>query len=177
MIKNAGLIISYLDYHLLSSTFQHNQFDGALMYRTNDVSNFHSPNYKLFKIDPNITEIMVLNNQRFPFNHAIIRKALLASIFNTLNTECYLGSHKAYGIIPYGTGGSIANILPKQLPEISAEEVYKQIPGLKNKKIIITIHQLNDLKNECEAKNLAQTFSKYHIQLKFKYHNNYGTFS
>lgn len=173
--QNAGLVIFYANQNDIFSILKNDKPDGSVMYRMEDIWGFKDKNYKLVKVNPNITEILVLNNQRFPFNKPIVRKALSTSLYNNFNQACIPGAHKPYGVIPYGTGGSIANNPPAILPEITPQELFKSVPALKSKKAEIYIHQLDDLKNDCESKQIIQTARQYNINIKFKYHKNYST--
>ncbi|MBV9576070.1 MAG: hypothetical protein JO149_05560 [Gammaproteobacteria bacterium] len=171
--RNAGIILFYANQKNIPHLFNVNKFDGALMYRIDDIWNFSDSNYNVFKINPNITEIFVLNNQRFPFNKSIVRQALSAALYNNFQQNCIPGSHKAYGIIPYGTGGSIANMPPDSLTEVLPQQVFEKVPELKNKKVNITIHQLYDLKRDCESKQIQNAAKAYNIDIKFQYHQSY----
>lgn len=173
--KNNGIVIFYANQHDLPTILKNDKPDGSIMYRMQDIWNIRNDHYKRVKVNPNITETLVLNNQRFPFNHAIVRKAVLSQIYNHYNVGCIHGAHKAYGIIPHGTGGSIDNAAPDLLTEISAQEVFKEVPALKSKKTKMTIHQLLDLKNECESNQIINAAKHYNIDIKFQYHKNYST--
>ena len=172
---NNGLVLFYANQDNLPRILNTDKPDGSIMYRMQDIWNIKNNNYKLVKVNPNITEIMVLNNQRFPFNHTIVRKALLSALYNNFDHTCIPGAHKAYGIIPYGTGGSIDNNSPNNLPTITPAEVFTKVPSLKDKKASITIHELEDLKNSCESEQIKRTAQLYNIDIKFKYHKNYSS--
>jgi ABC-type oligopeptide transport system substrate-binding subunit len=145
-----------------------------LMYRMEELWNFRDANYKLIKSNPNITKILVLNNQRFPFNKPIVRKALSAEIYNHFDYSCMPGAHKPYGIIPNGVGGSLANMSPSSMQEITANEVFQEVPSLKFQKVSVVIHQLYDVKNDCESNQIIQAAKKYNIAVTFKYHKDYS---
>ena len=173
--KNTGVAILYTNQNDIFSILKNDKPDGSIMYRMQDIWNFKDENYRLVKVNPNITEILVLNNQHFPFNKPIVRKALSSSIYNNFMQTCIPGAHKPYGVIPYGTGGSIASSPPKKFPEISAKEVFKEVPELKNKKTIVFIHQLDDLKNNCESEQITKAAKQFNIDIQFKYHKTYST--
>ncbi len=171
---NSGVVIFYSTWKDLPSLFEKSKPDGAIMYRMQDIWKLKkNDDYITLKINPNITETLVLNNQRFPFNNPLLRQALASEIYNRFNEKCISGAHKAYGLIPYGTGGSIANNLPKSLPEITSQEVFKQVPLLSSERVNVTLHQLADSKIECESQQIIEAAKKYNINLKFKYHNDY----
>lgn len=174
-VKNNGIALFYADDNTVSKKLKTEMPDGALMYRMSKIGNFKNDHYELKKIIPNITEILTLNNQVYPFNHSIVRQALAADVYNNLDLHCICGAHKAYGIIPYGTGGSLANNYPDSLPNISPSEVFKTVPKLKQKTAHVTIHQLADLKNDYESNQIKAIAKKYNIDLKFKYHKSYDT--
>lgn len=175
VIQNSGVVLFYANQNNIPTILKNDKPDGSIMYRMQDIWNVKDDNYRLVKVNPNITEILVLNNQRFPFNNTIVRKALLSTIYNNFNHTCIPGAHRAYGIIPYGTGGSISNPSPHSLPIISTQEVFSKVPLLKEKKANIIIHQLQDLKNDCESQQIIKAAKLYNIDIKFKYHKNYST--
>ena len=170
---NPGVVIFYANWDKLPAILEEDKPDGSIMYRMQDVWNIHNKNYNLMKINPNITEILVLNNQRFPFSNVQFRKAFSAELYNNFNQKCIPGAHKAYGLIPYGTGGSIDGNPPQLLPEIPTQELFQKIPELKTNNVKVVIHQLCDSKNECESKQIIDTAKKFNIDLKFNYHKNY----
>lgn|SRR3990167_6965603 len=173
---NAGMIFFYANQNTVSKHLSKDHSDGAIIYRMADIQNFNNSQYKLIKSNPNIAELLVLNNNRYPFNKSIVRKALAASLYNNFNHSCISGARHAYGIIPTGIGGSINGISPKKLPEYTPKQVFKQVPQLRKRKVIVTIHQLDDLKLECESVQIQETAKKYNINVKFKYHKNYSKF-
>lgn len=173
-VQNQGIIIFYVSGNELATMIKTYQYDGALMYRIEEISNFSDPNFSLIRSNPNITEILVFNNKRFPFNKKVVRKAISADFYNHFIDSRIPGAHKAYGIIPNGIGGSISNIHPITLPQISPEEVFHQVPELKNKRVAVTLHQLIDVKNEYVTQQLVQTANKYNIDIRFKYHRDYS---
>lgn len=104
-----------------------------------------------------------------------MRNALASEIYNHFDTSCLAGSRSAYGIIPTGIGGSISTSKPTSLPTYTAEDVFKQVPQLRRKHASVTLNQLEDLKSECESKQIKSIFSKYNIDVNFKYHKDYST--
>lgn len=173
--KNNGLVILYANQNILSMMLNNGKSDASIMYRIQDIWNIHNSRYKLITTNPNITEILVLNNQRYPFNLPIVRKALQSTIYNNFIETCIPGAHKAYGVIPFGTGGSISNITPKLLPTIPPSDVFRSAPSLKANQANVIIHQLNDLKNSCESQLIKNAAKKYNINITFKYHQDYST--
>lgn len=173
-IKNSGVIMFYISDHDVVRMISQIKPDGTLMYRMKPLFNFNDNNYKLIKTNPNITEILVLNNQRFPFNKLAVRKALSAEIYNNFIYSCIIGARKPYGIIPNGIGGSLTNMQPDSLPRIMSKELFEQVPELKNKTASVTIHQLDDIKNDCESEQIIKAAKKYHINIKFQYHKDYS---
>ncbi len=173
-IKNLGIVMFYVNGHDAIQMLAKDKPDGALMYQMTTLNNSQNNHYRLIKTNPNITEIMVLNNQRFPFNKPEIRKALSSAIYNNFILSCIPGAHKAYGIIPNGIGGSLTNRMPDYLPEITPSELFKKYPQLKNKKTLVTIHQLNDLKNICESDQITTIAKRYNIDIQFKFHKDYS---
>jgi len=173
-INNNGVILIHTDGHKLIEQINHYKLDGAILYEMAVLNHFNNKNYKLIRTNPNITNILVLNNQKYPFNNPEVRKALTADIYNHINIACIPGAHKAYGIIPVGIGGSLANAIPEILPEITPSKLFTKIPSLKQKSISITIHQLIDLRNNCASQQIIQTAKKFNIDIKFKYHQDYS---
>lgn len=175
-VKNNGLIIVYLDQNIINKILTKFRPDGSIMYLINAIGKINNPNYIIINDKPYITQILVLNNQRFPFNYQIVRKAILANLYNQNNVStCLSGTHKAYGIIPNGIGGSLANIAPVTMRNISPSEVFKLVPKLKNHYITVVIHQHILRKNECEANSLINAAKPYHINVKFRYDKDYST--
>lgn len=173
-IKNHGIVMIYANGHNIAGLINSNKIDGGLMYEISSLNDLNNSNYKVIRTNPNITNILVLNNQRFPFNQPEIRQALSAEIYNNFNTHCAAGSHKAYGIIPNGIGGSLTNMMPDSLLALSPSEIFNKFPQLKKDRISVTFHQLNDLKNNCESKQLIDSANKFNINIKYKYHKDYS---
>ena len=173
-IKNRGLIFISTDGRL-SSILEKNNIDGALMYRQESLANLNYKKFKLIKSNPNITEILVLNNQKFPFNQLVFRKALASEIYNNFDPGDAVGSHQAYGVIPYGMGGSMSNIKPDKLDLISPSNVIEKIPNLATKKTVVTVHVLEDIKNSRISTKIIEAGNKYNLDIKFKYHRDYIT--
>ena len=172
--KNDGIALFYAGGPDIMDTLNTSKPDGALMYRMQDISEFHDGNYKLIRSNPNITEILVLNNQRYPFNIPLVRKALANTIYNNFDSTCTSGSHQSYGVIPNGIGGSINNIAPSKLPDIKPATLFASVPSLKDHPATIILHQLSDLKSDCEAKKIIQACKRYNIDIQFKYHQDYA---
>ena len=172
-VLNPGVVIFHAPWDELTPLLKHKKPDGIIMYRMQDVWDIKDNHYKMLKVNPNITEMLVLNNQRFPFNNITFREAFSSALYNNFNEACIPGAHKAYGLIPYGTGGSIDGNPPKSLPEISTQALFEKIPELAHKKINIILHQLGDSKNDCESRQIIKTANKYNINIKFNYHKNY----
>lgn len=172
--QNRGIIMFYTSGPNATNMIATNKPDGALMYRMKDFASFKNSNYKLIKSNSNITETLVFNTKRFPFNIPIVRKALTAEIYNNFNHICISGTRKSYGIIPSGIGGSINNMQPILLPEITPQKIFTEVPELKSKRKTVIIHQLYNVKNDCESDQIIQAAKKYHIDIKFKYHADYS---
>lgn len=172
--KNKGIILYYEGGHDINNYLKNNKPDGTLMYRMQVLWGFHSSDYKLIRSNSNITNILVLNNSRFPFNIPLVRKALASEIYNNFDKGCLSGSHRSYGIIPNGIGGSINNMPPIKLPGVKPAELFSAVPRLRHKSITVTLHQLSDLKSDCEAKQITQAAKKYNIDIKFSYHKDYS---
>jgi len=176
-VNNAGIALFYTDGHKVVNRITKDKPDGAILYEMTALNRFNNSQYKLIRTNPNITNILVLNNQTYPFNIPYVRQALAADIYNHFNEACIPGAHKAYGIIPIGIGGSLTNSMPDVLPEITPTELFKKVPKLKQKSASIIIHQLNDLRNECASQQIIQSGKKFNINIKFKYHQDYSDFS
>lgn len=173
-VNNDGITFLYASGNNVIGLLNERQIDGALMYRIEELASFNNETYKIIKSNPNITEILVLNNQRFPFNQPIVRKAIATEIFNNLDYSKIPGAHKSYGIIPAGIGGSITNIEPQNQPKITPQQVFAAVPQLKSHPVTLTIHQLADLKNDIESKQIIDSAKQYNINLKFQYHKDYS---
>ncbi|HVV69214.1 MAG TPA: ABC transporter substrate-binding protein [Patescibacteria group bacterium] len=174
-IKNDGIIFYYLDKNKVHESLKTERPDGIIMYRTSDLNGLQDDNYKTIKSNSNITMIFVINNFHFPFNYKIVREAISAEIYDQHKVEfCVSNSHKAYGIIPTGLGGSIANMSPISKPKINPETVFKQVPSLKDKMAIVYVHRHIDSKNTCEENALIEAAKKYNISMKFIYDADYS---
>lgn len=179
-VKNQKVVVLKLSDPNLQKVIQTNsRFDALLIYRpqysTKDlvVKNSH---YSEIDDNTKITSILMLNNKRFPFNKRILRKALASQIYNSNElVKCSNNAQKAYGIIPKGLGGSIAQQPPQNLPIITPETVFKKIPQLKLKTNKAIFHRHIGRKNNCETNILKNIFSNYNIDLSFSYHNTYET--
>lgn len=172
--ENSGIILFYSSDFNILTTINETKPDGILMYRMESLWNIKNENYKLIKSNPNITEILVLNNHKYPFDQYIVRKAISSELYNNFKTSCAPGSHKAYGIIPNGIGGSLDSMPPDNFLEITPAEVFSQVPQLKKHTIEITLHQLYDIKNDCETNQIINIAKKYNINIKFAYHKSYS---
>lgn len=175
-VKNNGLIIKYINENTINQTLKYFHPDGSIMYRISAIGKVNNSNYITIDDKPYITQILVLNNQKFPFNYQIVRKALLVALYNQNKVSaCLTGAIRAYGIIPNGIGGSLSNISPAKLQSISPDEVFRAVPTLKNQYITVLILQHFGRKNICEADSLIDAAKPYHIKIKFRYYQNYST--
>lgn len=175
-IANKGLIIRKLDEKSFAKGLSVTKPDGSLMYRSSSVKKISDPDYKIVDDVAFITQALVLNNQKFPFDQEIVRKALLAELYNSGHLEsCVDGGTKAYGFIPYGLGGSIANKLIPKMKAITPEEVFRHVPELKENLIEVNIHQHIGRKNLCEKQRLINAAAKFHIKVQLIYHSDYKT--
>jgi ABC-type transport system substrate-binding protein len=162
-VKNSGLILEYLNEDKLDDFLNIIKPDASILYQIkNTQKKLNDGGYKIINDPPYITQILVLNNNRFPFNNKILRTALFSALYNQNKIyQCHFGATKAYGVIPQGIGGSLASIMPRNMPEVSPEIVFKQIPSLKNHKKNIYIHQHIGRKNSCEAQSLIDAAKSY----------------
>ena len=124
---NAGIIFVYANQDIVAHYLSEGITDGAIIYRMADILTFKDSRYKLITSNPNISEILVLNNNKFPFNKGIVRRALTASLYNNFDHSCIHGARHAYGIIPSGIGGAISGNSPRSLHEYTPQEVFKQV--------------------------------------------------
>jgi len=178
-VKNPGIIIRYMDENHIDRILKNNHhIDGSVMYRYSAFHKIENKKYYVIRDAAYITQLLVFNLQRFPFNKVIVRKALAANLYNKFPPfKCLYGAKKPYGIIPYGTGGSIANMAPKVLQHIPDEEVFSKVPQLKGRTINVTIHQHIGRKNVCLANAIKNAAKEYNINIRFKYHNTYKELS
>lgn len=174
-VKNNGVFIFGLDHKEIQSYLSRYKIDGLLMYQYQGIEGIRAKNYILINSNSNITGTLVLNNQRYPFNYEIVRKALEVEIYNHLNLSCSNGANKAYGVIPEGIGGSIENLSPHALKEISPDEVFNKVKKLSVQPVTVTVHELRDTANLCLDRQLKKFAKKYHINFVFKYHDDYKT--
>lgn len=175
-VKNAGLILYRLDEKEINTWLASKHLDGTIMYALSKIMRFNNQHYQLKEEPSFTTEILVFNNQRFPFNIKLVRQALVSDIYNSDQVyKCLYDVEKAYGVIPPGIGGSIANVAPKTMPVIRPEEIFNQVPQLKNNFYSVTIHRHSALQNTCEDNALISVAKKYHIHVHLKYHPDYAT--
>lgn len=175
-MKNSGLIIRYIDENNFEEAIRGGEPDGTLWYRVSAVGKVRDENYRVMEDRPCITQNLVLNNQRFPFDQPIVRQALAAEIYNNKRiNECATGTKKAYGIIPVGIGGSISHTAPEKIRAITPAEVFKKVPQLKIKPAKVVIQQHVGRKNICESDQIIAAAKKFNIDLEFKYHDDYST--
>lgn len=176
MVGNSGIVFFYYPTVDLERMLANDKPDGALMYQTVFLKNFNNANYKLIKTNSNITSVLVLNNGKFPFNQSEIREAIANDIYNNFDNSCVFGAHKAYGIIPSGVPGSLANQTPAASPEIPSSQIFSHFPVLEKSNVSIVIHQVAGLRSDCESNQIMNTLKKYKINVKFEYHKNYDDF-
>lgn len=175
-IKNQGLIFRYISERDFIVLLEEIKPDGTLMYRVSATTKIKHPDYNVIRDQPNITQTLVLNNQQFPFNNVILRRALAAEIYNEQSIEqCDFGVRKSYGLIPKGIGGSIAHVAPKQIPAISSKAVFKSIPQLHRKAADIIVHQHLGRKNNCIQERIQTAGKKFNLNIQFRYHDSYET--
>ncbi|VEG92530.1 ABC transporter substrate-binding protein [Legionella spiritensis] len=173
-VKNNGIVMLYVIGPDVSKALAENKIDSALMYERQSLGELNTNKYNLITTAPNITELLVFNTQRYPFNKIEIRKALAAEIYNNFNCSCIPGAHKAYGILPNGVAGSLTNMMPESLPNVAPSKIFKKFPALERDGVVVTIHQLSDLKNSCESEQIKQAAKKYNIHVNFIYHKDYS---
>lgn len=175
-IANSGIVIKMLYEEGFDKGIATTKPDGSLMYRSSSIKKISDPDYRIVDDVAFITQTLVLNNKKYPFNKKIIRKAILADLYNNGHLErCIEGGKKAYGLIPYGLGGSIANQLNPKVDIISPEVVFSKLPELKRKHIEVKIHQHVSRKNSCESEALVHSAEKFNIIVKMVYHDDYQT--
>lgn len=175
-VKNSGLILFRLQENKINEWLNQSHLDGTIMYSISRIMKFNNKNFILKNEPPMTTEILVFNNQRFPFNKKIVRQAIISELYNDNKiSHCMNGIDRAYGVIPPGIGGSIANLSPPTMQEIKPEEIFEAVPELKNHIISVTIHRHSALKNDCEDEALISAAIKYHINVNVKYHDNYAS--
>ena len=173
-VRNKGLIIRYINEADIRNTLKSERVDGTILYRASSMPYQPPGGYRLMDDQSNITQMLVLNNGRFPFNQKILRQAIAAEVYNRHSiSQCFPLSKPAYGIIPIGLGGSVGHMAPAQMRSISPQEVFRQVKRLAHKSYKITIHRHLGRKNDCEARELEEVLRKYHLEATFKYHTDY----
>lgn len=173
-VNNNGLVMLYSSHDELSKILKMDTLDGALMYRIQDDWHFNDKNYKLIKTNSNITKILVLNNNKVPFNNKLMRQALLAAIYNELPDNFSTRMRKAYGVIPAGIGGSIYNTAPEKLPVVTLDHLKNDFPSLNQNHIPITIHESIDFKNTQLEQRIINAAKRVHLDIQFKTYKNYS---
>lgn len=174
-VKNDGIVLKYIDETKLESSVSAYKPDATLMFRVATIEGLKLDDYRIVDEASNITLKLMWNNQKFPFDQAIVRKALLAEIYNEdAVRKCLPGENRrAYGIIPTGMGGSRAHVAPERMVEIPPQQVFAKVPRLKQG-VSVTIHRHLGRKNDCEENAIAKAMSKYGIQAKFQHWASYS---
>jgi ABC-type oligopeptide transport system substrate-binding subunit len=174
-VKNDGLVLKYLDETKLESSVSAYKPDATLMFRVATIEGLKLDGYRIVDEASNITLKLMWNNQRFPFDQPIVRRAIQAQIYNDdAVRKCLLGDNRrAYGIIPIGMGGSRAHVAPDRMEEIPSEEVFKKVPKLK-RGVNVTIHRHVGRKNDCEENAIAGAMSKYGVHAQFQHWKSYS---
>lgn len=175
-VVNPGVIIYHVERNHLENFLEQEKPDGTLMNLISNVSHIDNANYQVINDPLYMTHFFVVNNQRYPFNIKIVRKAILSAIYNESEIEnCVPEVQKAYGVIPIGLGGSIANTAPDNVPVISSDDVFQQVPELRNNPVNIIVHLQRERKNTCEENKLINATKNFNIHITFQYHDDYST--
>jgi len=173
--KNSGLILRYVSEDNANESLESHFINGTLMYRATPSTKVPK-DYELISDQANITQALIFNNQRFPFNYTIVRQAIAADIYNKgILMKCSESTAPAFGMIPTGLGGSISQLAPQKLTEISPAEVFSAVRSLGHRTIPVTIHRHSGRRNDCEAAAITTTLQKFHIRAHFKYHATYDS--
>jgi ABC-type oligopeptide transport system substrate-binding subunit len=174
-LKNNGVTLKYVDENAFLDGLRKDHLDGTIMYRAQAIPQGLPDSYRLLSDKPNITFALVLNPKRYPFDKPIVRKFVMAELYNTTRWEaCATHVRKAYGYIPAGLGGSLSAMAPLKMVGPSKSEVMTQVPQLK-KGAKISIQQHQGRKSECEAKAISSALEKINIEAKWNYHSDYKT--
>ncbi len=173
-VANDGIRLHHIDEDTFGQALRSLNPDGTIMYRVSATAATQDERFRIIEEPPGITLMLILNNQRFPFNDRRVRQAILAGLYESKIAECARGVRKAYGIIPVGLGGSLAPIAPKHLPIVSLQELTKAIPKLKQA-VHVTLHRHIGRKDTCEENEVKRVLKRLNIIAEFKYHADYAT--
>lgn len=177
-VRNPGLVLTYMDETHLDRSVASLHPDATIMFRVPNTASIRSPDYRVLDEAANVTLKLVFNNGRFPFDRAIVRRAILAELYNQDRVyRCLPGNKKAYGIIPLGMGGSRAHVAPATLPEVKPQAVFAAVPELTPGRKPVKVKILRHLgrKNDCEETAVRDALKKYNIDATMEYDAEYKT--
>jgi ABC-type oligopeptide transport system substrate-binding subunit len=145
------------------------EFHLASMYLSSNVSERISEEYAVHRHAPFITQSLVLN-PKGPFADRALRQAFFAEIYNEADfSKCFGGILKAYGLIPEGIGGSIANRAPEKIKNSAA-------PGAQSgKPVPIEFLRHSGRKNQCEEDLVVAAGRKFNLAISFRHMDSYET--
>lgn len=167
-VKNDGIRLTYVSEDKLGDKINAGVIDGGIMYLQPTVGHVNAPGISKVEYKPYITQTLVLNRTRPPFNQPEFRKKLAQLIRDESGVEaCASPVTKAYGIIPIGLGGSIAGQAPTAT---EGNGNVKKFP-----KTTMTIHRHRDRKNDCDEAKIVAAAKKLNCEIKFRYHDDYPT--
>lgn len=174
-VKNDGLnIFFFKDEEKMFEMLKNKKLDVSLVHITNNNSKQILSNYKVNRDLLNITQTLVFNNSRSPFNNKMLRQNILKTFDKLFDThiKCFKSNPKqkievAKGIIPRGLGGTISHLSNLNY----TSEKFKSLGGGKE----VLIEQHIGRKDSCLEKIVKEAFSKNGLKAKFKYHDSYKT--
>lgn len=168
------LLFVYVSADHLKDELQKNEIDFASMYLRPTVEDFTNPNYTRIYYSPNVSQLLVINPKKYPFDHVEFRRAFINQLYAEGKfTSCGAGLVEAYGIIPWGVGGSMANEKPSYDGLPSPEVAVAKVPNLKNKTVSLTFLRHVDRKNDCEESQIINVGKKFHLDITFKHTSDY----
>jgi ABC-type oligopeptide transport system substrate-binding subunit len=169
-LKNPGLTFAFYDDEnsLMRALADNNIHSSFVQLSRHQDLEFNS-NFKRVDDLPYLSQMLVFNTQRYPFDSKDLRKSILNQVEKNserLSICRAIGSKPAYGLIPVGLGGSIA--------QTKTENDLQKITKLKEA-TTVTIHQHKGRENTCEAEILKEIMKAHNITMNMEYHKTYDT--
>lgn len=147
--------------------------DVASMYLTSTAELIEDKDYDEFMHAPYVSQTLVINPAAAPFDDPVMRRALQVELYNEGRIhECAPGSLRAFGFIPTGIGGSLANEAKSLLdvPDAIAAAASMKRRGAPWK---VLIHRHKDRRNACEEERIIRAMAKLRIEATFQYAEDY----
>jgi ABC-type transport system substrate-binding protein len=173
--KNAGLRLVYVDIFELKKYLTVNTPDAILMNLSTFLKDIKPVHYKRIDHSPFVTEVLSINSALEPFaSNPQLIQTLKDHLYNLSKVhECFPNeARRAYGFVPIGLGGSIADSAPQKL---SSEKSIIPI-GTEAKKHgmkSIVIYQHAGRKQPCVIEKVQEAFAAVGLKVQFEHLTDY----